>query len=161
MKGYDIMARVKIECTCKVCGEKFTHIKFRNNREQADSYEEWAKENITICPDCYRRNEEEEAKKSASEKAELPELTGTEKQIAYAEKLRAKIVSKANMADIKACMLVINKDEAFMAEAKEKAEAANITTEEMIEKAVKSYGLSQLLACLQETNAGKLLDVIA
>lgn len=155
------MARVKINCKCELCGGTFEHIKFKNNRTEAEKYEEWAKENITVCPDCYRRNEEEEAKKTASEKAELPELTGTEKQVAYAEKLRAKIVSKANMADIKACMLVINKDEAFMAEAKKKAEAANITTEEMIEKAVKSYGLSQLLACLQETNAGKLLDVIA
>lgn len=155
------MARVKINCKCELCGEKFTHIKTKYNREQADSYEEWAKENITICPDCYKANAEAEAKKTASEKAELPVLTGTEKQIAYAEKLRAKIVSKASKDEIRCCMLVINKDEAFMADAKEKAEKANITTEEMIDKAIKSYGLSQLLACLQETNAGKLLDVIA
>lgn len=79
------MARAKITLTCCDCGENFEHIKFCNNRRDADSYEAWAKENVTQCPTCYRKAQL--AKKL--EGLDLPEITGgTEKQIAYARKLR-------------------------------------------------------------------------
>ena len=155
------MARVKIECTCKACSQNFDHIKFKNTRAEADSYEEWAKENVQICPSCYRKNEEVEAKRLASEKVKLPSLSGTEKQIAYAEKLRAKIVSGANENDMKCCMLVINKDEKFMAKVKAISEKNGKDEEEVIKDAMRSYGITKLFVCLTETNAEKLLDVIA
>ena len=84
------MARAKITLTCSDCGETFEHIHFCNNRRDADSYETWAKENVTQCPDCYRKAQL--AKKL--EGLDLPEITGvSEKQIAYARKLRDKAAS--------------------------------------------------------------------
>lgn len=92
------MARVKIELVCECCGEKFTHIHFCNNRDDAYSYEEWAKKNITVCSECYTKNNEAEEKaKQEEEKAKqeeaqknlnLVELAGTEKQIAWATDIR-------------------------------------------------------------------------
>ena len=154
------MARVKIECTCKVCGEKFTHIKTKYNREQADSYEEWAKEHITICPDCFRRNETETEINKAESKYQLPELTGkSEKQIAYARKLRAEYINKSS--NVEGCIKMLNKDEAFMAQVNKYATGKRISEEEAIAELIKSHRLEKIIACLQETEAGKLLDVIA
>lgn len=79
------MARAKINLTCSDCGESFEHIKFCNNRRDADSYEAWARENVTQCPTCYRKAQL--ARKL--EGLDLPEITGvSDKQIAYARKLR-------------------------------------------------------------------------
>lgn len=153
------MARVKIECTCKVCGGKFEHIKFKNNREQADSYEEWAKENITICPDCFRRNKTETEINKAESKYPLPELTGTEKQIAFARKLRAEHINKDS--NVEGCIRILNKDEAFMAQIAKYANGKGISEEEAINELISVYSLEKTILCLQETNAGKLLDVIA
>lgn len=79
------MARAKITLTCHDCGNQFEHIKFCNNRKDADSYEAWASENVTQCPTCYRAAQL--ARKL--EGLNLPEITGkSDKQIAYAKKLR-------------------------------------------------------------------------
>lgn len=61
---------------------------------------EWKKERIFsgLCPECYKKKLEEERQeeniKSAEKSAEmeLPELTGTEKQVAWANTLRLKVV---------------------------------------------------------------------
>lgn len=97
------MARVKIELVCECCGEKFVHTHFCNNRDAADSYEEWAKENIKVCSECYSKNKQAEEKaKQAEEKAKqkeaqsdlnLSELSGTEKQIAWAADIRRKAIA--------------------------------------------------------------------
>ena len=97
------MARVKIELVCKCCGEKFTHIQFCSKREAAYSYEEWAKKNITVCSECYSENkkaeekakqEEEKAKQEETQKnLNLAELSGTEKQIAWAADIRRKAIA--------------------------------------------------------------------
>lgn len=85
------MAKATIEIRCAECGAIFTHSKTCYNREQANSYEEWAKDNITICPECFK------AQKAAEKLSkilawlgneELPALTGSEKQIAWTEKIR-------------------------------------------------------------------------
>lgn len=82
------------KCTCATCGATFTRIEYCYNREAANSYEEWAVENCIECNDCYRermmREREDANAKVAAESAkmELPELTGSEKQIAWANKLR-------------------------------------------------------------------------
>lgn len=79
------MARAKITLTCHDCGNRFEHIKFCRNRTDADSYEEWASENVTQCPTCYRAAQLAMKLKGL----DLPEITGkSDKQIAYAKKLR-------------------------------------------------------------------------
>ncbi len=96
------MAQARVEIICKECGCKFTHKHNCYNRDAASNYEEWAAENITICPECYgkQKRAEERAKLDAQtdeaneaiEQAqiELAELTGTEKQIAWAKDIRAR-----------------------------------------------------------------------
>lgn len=55
-----------------------------------------------LCPECYKKKQEEErnyANKEAAEKSaemELPELTGTEKQVAWANTLRIKAIDSLN-----------------------------------------------------------------
>ena len=85
---------------CAQCGEKFNHRKKLYNSAQAQDYTEWAKDNITICPVCWKANQqaEEETRinKIVSELTKniaLSTLQGSEKQIAWAEKIRAKALS--------------------------------------------------------------------
>ena len=84
------MARAIAECKCATCGGTFEKIAFKYNREQADSWKAWAEENCTTCPECWKKEQDENGKVLASEYG-LPEITGvSEKQIAYAETLRAR-----------------------------------------------------------------------
>lgn len=88
------MALAKAECTCKTCGQKFEVRAYKANRREADSFETWAVEHIIECDDCAlarknaeRETENEEAARIAKENG-YPELTGTEKQIAWANTIR-------------------------------------------------------------------------
>lgn len=47
------MAKAIVVGVCKNCGKTFEKISHRKNRAEADKWEEWASENITLCPDCY------------------------------------------------------------------------------------------------------------
>ena len=94
------MARVKITLKCEHCGKDFEHIHMCRNSSEAGSYEVWARENITTCPDCYaaqKRAHQLDAVSgyifSFSEQHPLPKITGvSEKQIAYASSLREKFI---------------------------------------------------------------------
>lgn len=75
------------------------------NRRDADSWESWAEYGgIDECPDCREariqceRDEANAAAKAAAEKAGLPELSGSEKQIAWATTIRQKALDKINEA---------------------------------------------------------------
>lgn len=67
-------------------------------------YREWRKEKIFsgICPDCYKKQLAKErtvAKEAAMEEAkemQLPELFGTEKQVAWAVTLRSECINKVS-----------------------------------------------------------------
>ena len=101
------MAKGTATCTCCECGKSFTASKILASRDQANNWEEWAKSNIIQCDDC-REKEREEEKAAANAKAaesakefELPELTGSDKQVAWANTIRvayfnsySKIVAK-------------------------------------------------------------------
>lgn len=85
------MAIATATCTCEKCSKRFEVRVTRRNRADANSFEEWAAENITVCPDC-KQAEKDAAAEAAANKAlapyTLPALDGTPKQIAWAEKLR-------------------------------------------------------------------------
>lgn len=91
------MSRAKAICKCATCGNEFTKIAYKSNSREADSWEKWAVENFDECDECrekrIRAAREKENEKSAKEAKEvnLPELTGSEKQIAWAETIRMKI----------------------------------------------------------------------
>lgn len=95
------MARAIAMCRCEKCGKEFQKINYLQNRKSADEWQKWAEANITFCEDCYKEEREAERKaadeKAAKENAELglPALVGSEKQIAWAEKIRRDFVVEA------------------------------------------------------------------
>lgn len=88
------MAKATACCTCCECGKSFTASRILASRDQANNWEEWAVSNIIECDECKekaRQAEREEANVKAAESAkefELPELTGSEKQVAWANTIR-------------------------------------------------------------------------
>lgn len=90
-KGEKEMAQAKATCTCERCGKEFTKIAYKRNTTEARSFEQWATENITICPECWEAEQAEKVLRSYA----LPELTGSPKQIAWAESIRARLIEKA------------------------------------------------------------------
>jgi hypothetical protein len=59
-----MMAKASVKLVCKECGNEFCREKngFRN-RSEADSWEEWAKANIDLCPECWHNAQVEAMKK--------------------------------------------------------------------------------------------------
>lgn len=91
------MAKATITYTCKVCGKQTTESVTKYNRREADSWEAWAAAHIDTCPDCRRaaQKADRETKISAAftefcgrSDVKLVELSGSPKQIAWAETIR-------------------------------------------------------------------------
>lgn len=82
-------------CTCERCGARFEKRATRANRREADSWVEWAEENITVCPDCYRAEKIAKAEaeiEKATVEIGLAELEGSVKQISWATDIRNKFI---------------------------------------------------------------------
>jgi len=94
------MAKAVATCICKTCGNEFQVSTIKRNRSEADSWESWAAANFDECPECRKARIEAERKQAAIEAAELakekglPELTGTPKQVSWAEQVRAEIIDR-------------------------------------------------------------------
>lgn len=94
------MSRVKMILKCEHCGKDFEHIHMCRNSTEAGSYEAWARENITTCPDCYAAQKRAHQLDAVSgyisrfsEQHPLPKITGvSEKQISYASSLRENFI---------------------------------------------------------------------
>lgn len=95
------MAKAKAICRCKSCGNEFNYVAFKYNSRAARDFEKWASENIDECPDCREKRiaaEREEQTRISAEAAQSkgwPELTGTEKQVAWATRIREEGISDA------------------------------------------------------------------
>lgn len=48
------MAKATVVCTCRKCGSTFEKWATKRNRKEADAWEEWAKTNFDLCPECYK-----------------------------------------------------------------------------------------------------------
>ena len=96
------MAKAVAKCRCATCGNDFTKITVKPNRREADSWEEWAVNHCDECEECrqkrIRAEREEESRKAAEAAKEinLPELAGSEKQIAWAERIRMEFIQSAD-----------------------------------------------------------------
>lgn len=94
------MARAMANCACATCGKTFERVMYGNNRRDADGKAAWASEHFTECPDCAEKRvrAEREAENAATAKnaseAGLPQLSGSEKQIAWANTLREKTLAR-------------------------------------------------------------------
>lgn len=89
------MAKAVATCTCKKCGKTFEMFADKHNRSEADSWKEWAEDTCTICPECVAAERAEKAESLAKDAKEngLAKLFGTEKQIVWAEQLRAQMIA--------------------------------------------------------------------
>lgn len=96
------MAKAMATCKCATCGCEFTKMTVKKNRSEADSWEKWAESYYDECDECHQKRinaeREEESRKAAEAAREinLPELTGSEKQIAWAERIRMEFIQSAD-----------------------------------------------------------------
>lgn len=83
------MAKAYAHCATEGCTNQI--LLFGINRTQADGKAAWAEKNGMICDTCKAKQRDKENRLSAEQNAEdgLPELKGSEKQIAWAETIRA------------------------------------------------------------------------
>lgn len=84
------MAKATAICRCATCGKEFTVTAFRRNTREARDFEVWASEHIDECDPCKQQRQADAKAAEAAERA-WPELTGSEKQIAWAIKIRSKL----------------------------------------------------------------------
>ena len=89
------MSIAKIILVCSSCGKTYEARSRQRNTTTARAWEDWASENMEICPECYAREKRETELEAIKARAlewmgdhPLPELTGTPRQIAWAEDLR-------------------------------------------------------------------------
>ena len=181
------MAKATVTCRCKICGKTFEHTKDCYNRADANAYEQWAAQNINVCPACYA------ASKKAATRSKLdayiaenfgvehplPEITGvSEKQISYAASMRGKFIGElakygAKISSVFAAEAEVQLsklDESGLAEAQEQATAEGLTVEAWFAKhrdEMIAYvaGLSvdtmaKIKLILAEANASKLIDAL-
>lgn len=93
------MARARANCKCAVCGKEFEITAYKRNSSEAASFVKWAEENITVCQECEKKQREadyavenEKAVRAAAENG-WPQLTGTEKQAAWAATIRDQAIA--------------------------------------------------------------------
>lgn len=84
-------------CTCKRCGKTFERETRWWNSQKAREWEKWAAENITLCPECKHDDYVAGAAKlaQAASAIGLPELEGSDKQVTWAEYIRAELLADA------------------------------------------------------------------
>jgi hypothetical protein len=90
------MAKATANCTCKQCGNKFIKTAIKTNRTSAAEWEKWAENYYDTCPDCEAAGRTEKAAELAKQAAAdgMPALKGTEKQIIWAEQIRARMITE-------------------------------------------------------------------
>ena len=94
------MAKATATCTCKHCGKTFEKITTKANRREADRWEEWAKTYFDECESCFkaRMAQEREAENAAAAEKSAENgwavLTGSEKQVAWANTLRIDYIKR-------------------------------------------------------------------
>ena len=94
------MAKATATCTCATCGDVFTVSATKYNRREANQWEEWASTYYDECTECWKKRKDAErqaenaAAKESAEKQGWPALTGSEKQVAWANSIREKSISK-------------------------------------------------------------------
>jgi len=101
------MAKATVSLECAECGERFSRSKVFQNRKMANDWESYIeRQEGHQCTNCWKKEQDrirtaeraEALAKANAQAAELnlPALTGSEKQIAWATTLRQKIVDSLN-----------------------------------------------------------------
>ncbi len=87
------MTKAIVTIKCATCGKEFTVSRLCANSADANSWKQWAAEHYDTCRECYFEAQRQEDAKEAAEDS-LPELEGSEKQIAWALSIRAKFAKE-------------------------------------------------------------------
>ena len=151
-----------VKCTCKTCGSTFTVDAVKHSRKEVESWEAWASSYYDECPACYK------ARTAARDDAKYDELnaqyhfpalvTGSEKQMDYAMRLRKRAVVSANPDDLKYVVDQLNETSAD--DIKALADESHMDVDAFVRATHKKYGLLTEYVCLTETDAGKLIDAL-
>lgn len=96
------MAKATFTYKCARCGGTFEISRKFGSRKEADQWEAWAEDSSPYneCPECFRLRKQQERKAAdiaAAEKSKgegFPDLTGSEKQIAWASKIRQDFIDE-------------------------------------------------------------------
>lgn len=135
------------------CGHKGT-VELYGKTSDREAKIRWY-ESSAVCPECYKKQQQEAADKTATE-YELPELEGSEKQIAWANTIRCNyILNHKDLVD--AMMDLINgRWEKFGVEAK--AAKLGKTPEEIKEIAIANAKKQTVYTALTTTSAKWVID---
>ena len=144
------MAKWECICVCEKCGKEFSRSGFARNRAEADNREDWVKKNPGLCRDCWKAEKSEEEEEFLRS-LPLPELTGTEKQIQYAEDLRRGFILRHCTRQEFAYFVGKGSAEEY---AKGKAKIA-----ERLEEAKHNHNI-KIVTCLWETDAGYMISLL-
>ena len=155
------MSMAKITQRCEECGNEFEHRKKCHSSKDRESYEAWAAENITICPECYlkhKRQEEREKREKFYAEYGIPAITtGTEKQIAYANKLRDEYFERYE-SDYRYFIKIFKS--MTQEDIEREAEEFGYTVDGYIAEAYRGYGLSAAHKLNNLTNASEIIDLL-
>lgn len=92
------MAKAVAVCVCPECGKTYERQIEGYNRADANSKKDYAEHCPGLCLDCWKKEQKENAAKEAAAlkaKYQLPDIVGvSDKQTAYAERLRYEFVTK-------------------------------------------------------------------
>ena len=161
------MAKASVMCKCEKSGKEYKKEKMCCNRAEADSFEEWAKENCTECPECYKARMEllrTQKAKEIKEKYNLPEIVGaSEKQVNYANSLRDEYIvcAKDSFGVSNFDLIDEMRDELnqYPDRVAKKSAQMGLTEQEYIEKKIsRVYPTEYKL--LTMTNAGEIIEIL-
>ena len=144
-------------CRCAKCGSEFKKSKDCKNRAEADNYVVWATDHYTECTECYKKRIEAENKSRAESGCfNLPEIKGvSDKQIAYAERLRAKHFANYVVGTMAYEDFITITDEEYETCAKEN----NMSVDELREMTIVDFFEEKTLKLLKESNASAIIDL--
>lgn len=135
---------------------------------EVDNYIEWARENVTLCPECYRKQKEAEkaehvVNKLAKFGIQLPEIRGvSDKQVTFARKIRNNYIHDLSARWFPAFQ-DLHKYAHSSDEEKQKmiSKSGVATTEEFEEQRILANPqFRKIWVTLTENNASKIIDAL-
>jgi len=100
------MAKASVSLHCTQCETEYTMTKTCHNRTEADSWESYMEGRDGLCTECWKKAQQLKREAEQAQLVEkvntklneagivLPELTGSENQIAWAKAIRYKVIEQ-------------------------------------------------------------------
>lgn len=152
------MAVGEIKKICVKCGKAFSRREKFYNRDEANRWQDWAEKTITLCPECSKEKWVSEIPDEITEfeqENNLPDLIGSEKQIAWARKIRYKRL-KSHSAKILECLkkAIVGFEESDLD--MDKVREAGLTVKDISDGVKKDY--KQSIIMLTNASAKEIIE---